>query len=188
MEDGRNLVDEFKGMSNEAVKVALGGRRNGLEVAIENVEHDFNIGTVVRNANAFNVAAVHIVGRRKYNRRGAMCTDKYLEIRYWGSVAEFLADQRGRGREVVAIENNVEGAGALGGKCFGEETTMVFGAEGRGISGEMLGGVDEVVYIESFGSTRSVNVGVASGIAMYEWVRQRVLGGDDLGGGVGCDG
>ncbi|MDO4759857.1 MAG: TrmH family RNA methyltransferase, partial [Candidatus Saccharibacteria bacterium] len=139
----------------------------------ENVEHDFNIGTVVRNANSFNVAKVHIIGRKKYNRRGAMCTDKYLEILHWDTIDEFLANQEGR--ELVAIENNTPRALPLGEKKFKENTTLIFGSENNGISAELLEKAADVRYIESFGSTRSVNVGVASGIAMYEWVRQLVL-------------
>ncbi len=175
MEDTRNLIDELKGLENEKVFERLEQKRNALEVAIENVEHDFNVGTIVRSANNFNVQAVHIIGRRKYNRRGAMCTDKYITVKYWPTVGEFLADQRARGREIVAIENNTPRVKPLGQKKFRGETTLVFGSEGNGLSEEMLEGVDDVREIESFGSTRSVNVGVAGGIAMYEWVRQCVI-------------
>lgn len=176
MEDTRNLVDQYKGLSNEQVFYELSKKRNDLEVAIENVEHDFNIGTIVRNANSFNLGKVHIIGRKKYNRRGAMCTDKYLEIVHWSSVEEFFEDQKARGREVVAIENNVERAKPLHEKDFRErKVTLVFGSEGNGITGELLEKADDVRYIESFGSTRSVNVGVASGVAMYEWVRQNIF-------------
>lgn len=173
MEDTRNLVDEYKGMTNEQVFDALSKKRNSLEVAIENVEHDFNIGTVVRNANSFNVSKVHIIGRKKYNRRGAMCTDKYLEIVHYETLEDFLQSQKGR--ELVAIENNTPRALPLGEKKFGDQVTLIFGSEGSGISKELLEAAQDVRYIESFGSTRSVNVGVASGIAMYEWVRQRVI-------------
>lgn len=173
--DTRNLQDEYKGLANEQVFDELDKKRNALEVAIENVEHDFNAGTIVRSANNFNVAKVHIVGRRKYNRRGAMCTDKYLEVVYWGSVEEFLADQRMRGREVVAIENHTERALPLGKKVFEPKTTLMFGSEGSGLSEMAIRNADDVREIESFGSTRSVNVGVAAGIAMYEWARQCVL-------------
>ena len=171
--DTRNLVDEYKGLTNEQVFDALAKKRNSLEVAIENVEHDFNIGTIVRNANSFNVAKVHIIGRKKYNRRGAMCTDKYLEIVHWDDVKKFIQSQKGR--ELVAIENNTPRAQAMNDKKFVQNTTLIFGSEGNGISSELLEAADDVRYIESFGSTRSVNVGVASGIAMYEWVRQNVL-------------
>ncbi len=173
MEDTRNLIDEYKGLSNEEVFAALDKKRTSLEVAIENVEHDFNIGTVVRNANSFNVSKVHIIGKKKYNRRGAMCTDKYLEIVHHPSLGDFLETQKGR--ELVAIENNTPRAKELHTKKFAENTTLIFGSENNGISPELLARADDVRYIESFGSTRSVNVGVAAGIAMYEWARQNVL-------------
>lgn len=173
--DTRNLQDEYKGLTNEQVFDALEQNRNTLEVAIENVEHDFNAGTIVRSANNFNAAKVHIIGRKKYNRRGAMCTDKYLKVVHWESLEDFMNDQKGREREVVAIENHVERAQPLAEKHFIDKTTLLFGSEGDGLSREALEQADDVREIESFGSTRSVNVGVAAGIAMYEWARQCVL-------------
>ena len=175
MEDTRNLIDEYKGMTNEQVFDELSKKRNNLEVAIENVSHDFNMGTIVRNANSFNVQKVHIIGKKKYNRRGAMCTDKYLEICHWQNLEDFLKDQRDRGREIVAIENNTERARQLHEKEFKKDTTLVFGSESDGLTAEMLQTADDVRFIESFGSTRSVNVGVAAGIAMYEWTRQNLF-------------
>lgn len=169
MEDTRNLIDEFKGKTNEQVFDALSKTRQDLEIAIENVEHDFNIGSIVRTANSFNVKKVHIIGRKKYNRRGAMCTDKYLEIVHHASLEEFLETQEGR--EIVAIENNVAAA-PLHEKEFRDNTTLVFGSENNGITPELLQKAHDVRYIESFGSTRSVNVGAAAAIAMYEWTRQ----------------
>lgn len=174
-EDKRNLVDEYKGKTNEQIVEDLNKKRSSLEVAIENVEHDFNVGTIVRSANSFNAGKVHIIGKKKYNRRGAMCTDKYLEICYWQDAVDFLKDQKNRNREIVAIENNVERAKPLGQKKFQQNTTLVFGSEGNGITDELLSSADDVRFIESFGSTRSVNVGVAAGIAMYEWARQNII-------------
>ena len=104
-----------------------------------------------------------------------MCTDKYIDVKHWSSVEEFLKDQKMRSRELVAIENNVNGASPLAMKNFIEQTTLVFGSEGTGISSELLHEADDVRYIESFGSTRSLNVGVAAGVVMYEWVRQNIL-------------
>lgn len=173
--DTRNLIDEFKGWENEEIKRELGKRRNSLEIAIYNVEHDFNAGSIVRTANSFNVAKVHIVGRRKYNRRGAMCTDKYMDIMYWQSEEEFVRACQGAGKKLVAIENNTERAKGLGRAKMTENTVMMMGSEGGGLSEYLLTQAEEVWMIESFGSTRSVNVGVAAGIAMYEWVRQCVL-------------
>ena len=173
MEDSRNLIDEYKGLPNEQVFEALSKKRIPLEIAIENVEHDFNIGSIVRTANSFNVSKVHIIGKKKYNRRGAMCTDKYIEIIHHPTVDEFLNTQKGR--ELVAIENNTNGAKPLSKKIFQSNTTLVFGSENNGITKELLEKANEIRYIESFGSTRSVNVGVAAGISMYEYVRQNIL-------------
>ena len=172
-DDTRNLVDEYKGLTNEQVFDELSKKRTGLEIAIENVEHDFNIGSIVRTANSFNVSKVHIIGKKKYNRRGAMCTDKYLEIIHHASIEDFLATQTGR--ELVAIENNTPRARELHSKAFTPATTLIFGSENNGITTELLEKATDVRFIESFGSTRSVNVGAAAAIAMYEWTRQIIL-------------
>lgn len=173
MEDTRNLIDEYKGMTNEQVFETLASKRTSLEIAIENVEHDFNIGSIVRTANSFNVAKVHIIGKKKYNRRGAMCTDKYLEILHHATLEEFLETQEGR--ELIAIENNTPRAKELHTKVFMPNTTLIFGSENNGITPALLEKAHDVRFIESFGSTRSVNVGAAAAIAMYEWTRQNVL-------------
>lgn len=173
MEDTRNLVDAYKGLTNEQVFLELSKKRNPLEIAIENVEHDFNIGSIVRTANSFNASKVHIIGKKKYNRRGAMCTDKYLEIVHHSSIEDFLSTQKGR--ELVAIENNTPRAKSLGTKKFIQNTTLIFGSENNGITSDLLEKSHDVRFIESFGSTRSVNVGVAAGIAMYEYTRQNIL-------------
>lgn len=173
MEDTRNLIDEYKGLENEQVFDALSKKRTGLEIAIENVEHDFNIGSIVRTANSFNVNKVHIIGKKKYNRRGAMCTDKYLEIIHHATIEDFLKTQENR--ELVAIENNTPRAKKLHEKTFKKHTTLIFGSENNGITPELLEKAHDVRFIESFGSTRSVNVGAAAAIAMYEWTRQLIL-------------
>lgn len=169
-------MDNFKGKTNEQIFSALSQTRTPLEIAIENLEHDFNIGSIVRTANSFNVAKVHIIGKKKYNRRGAMCTDKYLEIVHHATLADFLNIQAGR--ELVAIENNTPRAKPLSRKNFVQRpTTLIFGSENSGISSALLKQAHDVRFIESFGSTRSVNVGAAAAIAMYEWARQNVLTG-----------
>lgn len=173
MDDTRNLIDKFKGQTNEQVFDALEKTRIPLEIAIENVEHDFNIGSIVRTANSFNVSTVHIIGKKKYNRRGAMCTDKYLKIVHHATLEDFLKTQAGR--ELVAIENNLGRAKPLHDKSFIQNTTLIFGSENSGISPELLEKSTDIRFIESFGSTRSVNVGAAAAIAMYEYVRQRVF-------------
>ncbi len=171
-EDTRNLVDKFKGLPNETVVAELDKSRTSLEIAIENLAHDFNIGTIVRNANAFNVARVHIIGKRKYNRRGAMVTDKYLHIDHFATVGEFVADARARGMKLVAIENNRPESKPLQNAEIAANSILIFGSESDGISQELLDCVDQCFYIEQLGSTRSINVGCASAVAMYEATRR----------------
>ena len=173
MEDTRNLVNKYKGLANEQVFSALEKSRIPLEIAIENIEHDFNIGSIVRTANSLNVNKVHIIGKKKYNRRGAMCTDKYLTVIHHPTLEDFLVTQKKR--ELVAIENNISCAKPLNDKQFQENTTLIFGSENNGITKELLTAAKDVRFIESFGSTRSINVGVAAGIAMYRYVEQRLL-------------
>jgi tRNA G18 (ribose-2'-O)-methylase SpoU len=171
MEDTRNVLDEFKNVPHEEIVKTLDTRGVELEVAIENTLRDFNMGTIVRSANAFGVRTVHVIGRRQWNKRGAMMTDKYLTLEYHASPAAFRDAMKLRGKELYALENNVSSHSIL-------ETTLpksmvfVFGQEGPGISPELLALCNETVSINQLGSTRSLNVGVAAGIALYEWCRQ----------------
>jgi len=171
-EDTRNLVDKYKGMSNEDIVEDLDKTRSSFEIAIENLSHDFNIGTVVRNANAFNVAKVHILGKRKYNRRGAMVTDRYLHMTHFEDIKQFVEDAHARGMKVVAIDNNRPESKPLQSAKIEPNSILVFGSESDGISQELLDLADSCFYIEQLGSTRSINVGCASAVAMYEFARR----------------
>lgn len=170
--DRRNVLDKYRYWTVEAIKADLNENRVDLHVAIENWQHDLNIGTIVRNANAFNVAAVHIIGKRHWNRRGAMVTDRYLEIFHHETVAEFVAVMNGRA--IIAVDN-LPGAVPLAKMPLPQKSVLVFGGEGPGLSEELRAAAEKMIMIEQLGSTRSVNVGVASGIAMYAWLRQYVL-------------
>lgn len=170
--DTRNVADEFRNMTVEAIKDELDTRRQPIHIAIENHQHDFNIGTIVRNANAFNVAAVHIIGRRQWNKRGAMVTDRYMHVHHHPTVADFL--QAIGDMPVIGIDN-IEGSEPLAGAELPERAVLVFGGEGPGLSEEMQQVASKIIAIEQFGSTRSVNVGVASGIVLYEWARRYIL-------------
>jgi tRNA G18 (ribose-2'-O)-methylase SpoU len=168
--DRRNVVDRYRYWTVDAIVADLDRHRFGFHVAIENWRHDLNIGTVVRNANAFGAAAVHIVGRRRWNRRGAMVTDRYVHVLHHPTVADLASWAAGEGVAVVGIDN-VDGsvpldAGALPSRCV-----LLFGQEGTGLSAEAVAACAEVREIPMFGSTRSVNAGVASGIAMHAWIR-----------------
>lgn len=172
--DKRNVLDKYRYWTVEAIKSDLDKSRATLHVAIENWQHDLNIGTIVRAANAFNVETVHIVGKRHWNRRGAMVTDRYMNIIQHSTVAEFVDFIKKDNREIIAMDI-VPGAMELSKTELPERAVLVFGGEGPGISPEMQSAADKLVMIEQFGSTRSVNVGVAAGIAMYAWMQQNVL-------------
>lgn len=171
--DDRNVVDRYRYWSMDAIVADLDRRRHPFHVAVENWEHDFNIGTVVRNANAFMAEAVHIVGRRRWNKRGAMVTDRYQHVHHHGDVAAFLTWVHDAGLVVVGIDN-VEGSIPIDTAELPERSVLVFGQEGPGLSPEMQAASAMVCAITQYGSTRSINAGVASGIAMYEWLGQHL--------------
>ncbi len=169
--DRRNVVDRFRYWSIEAIVADLDRRRHPFHVAIENFAHDLNIGTVVRTANAFLAAEVHIVGRRRWNRRGAMVTDRYQHIRYHPDAHALAGWAEQVGLPVVAIDN-LPGATALETAVLPRECLLLFGQEGGGLSALARESASMVCSIAQYGSTRSINAGVASGIAMHSWIRQ----------------
>jgi len=170
--DKRNVEDKYRYWTIEAIKADLDKSRTDLHVAIENWQHDMNIGTIVRNANAFNAGAVHVIGRRHWNKRGAMVTDRYLNVFHHATVDEFVAAIKDR--KIIAVDN-LPGATPLSEVTLPEKAVLVFGGEGPGLSDELRSAANMMVMIEQFGSTRSVNVGVASGILMYAWMQQHIL-------------
>lgn len=172
--DTRNVIDKYKGLPVAEIKDDLDRSRHDFHVAIENFQHDFNIGTIARNANAFNAAGIHIVGRRHWNRRGAMKTEAYMNIFHHETVAEFIGWAKRNNLKLIAIDNQ-KGSKKLNEIELEKGSILVFGNESDGLSKEMVEACKEMVAIEQFGSTRSVNVGVASGILMYEFVRQNYL-------------
>ncbi|MGH3832162.1 MAG: TrmH family RNA methyltransferase [Pseudonocardiaceae bacterium] len=169
--DHRNVVDVYRYWRRDAVVAALDARRHPLHVAIENFGHDHNIGTVVRTANAFAVAEVHIVGRRRWNRRGAMVTDRYQHLRHHDDIAGLLGHAAATGLAVVAVDNS-PGAVRLETASLPRQCLLLFGQEGPGLTPQARDGAALTVSIAQFGSTRSINAGVAAGIAMHAWIRQ----------------
>lgn len=172
--DTRNVIDKYKGLPVAEIKDDLDRSRHDFHVAIENFQHDFNIGTIARNANAFNAAGIHIIGRRHWNRRGAMKTEAYMNIFHHETVMEFIDWTKQNNLKLIAIDNQ-KGSKKLNEIELEKGSILVFGNESDGLSKEMVEACKEMVAIEQFGSTRSVNVGVASGILMYEFVRQNYL-------------
>ena len=166
--DYRNVVDRDRYWRRAAVVADLDANRHPLRVAIQNWEHDFNIGSMVRTANAFNVAGVHIVGRRRWNRRGAMVTDRYLHVEHHRDVDDFASWLAGQGYVAVGVDN-LPGSVALERTELPERACLVFGSEGPGLTEEMLAVCSSLVSITQYGSTRSLNAGAAAAIAMYAW-------------------
>ena len=169
--DRRNVVDRYRYWRREAIVADLDTRRHPFHVAIENLRHDANIGTVVRTANAFTAAAVHIVGRRRWNRRGAMVTDRYQHVVHHPDVADLAAWARDQHLVIVAVDNG-PGAAPLETTALPRDCVLLFGQEGPGLTPEAVAVADVVVSIAQFGSTRSINAGVAAGIAMHAWIRE----------------
>jgi tRNA G18 (ribose-2'-O)-methylase SpoU len=174
--DRRNVVDRYRYWTVEAIVADLDRRRHPFHVAIENFGHDLNIGTVVRTANAFLAAEVHIVGRRRWNRRGAMVTDRYQHVRHHPDVAGLLAFASARDLPVVGVDNH-PGAVPLETAVLPERCVLLFGQEGPGLTDEAREAAAMTVSIAQFGSTRSINAGVAAGIAMHAWIRQHAAPG-----------
>lgn len=169
--DRRNVVDRYRYWTVEAIVADLDTRRHPFAVAIENWKHDLNIGTVVRTANAFQAREVIIVGNRRWNRRGAMVTDRYQHVRHVPDAAALAAYAVRAGYTVVGVDN-LPGSVPLESYSLPTNALLLFGQEGTGLSPDARAAATTVCSIAQYGSTRSINAGVAAGIAMHTWVRQ----------------
>ena len=169
--DRRNVIDEYRYWSMDAIVADLDARRHPFHVAIENWQHDLNIGSIVRTANAFLAETVHIVGRRRWNKRGAMVTDRYQHVLHHDSVDALVLWSRQRELPLVAVDN-VGDAVPLERAQLPAACVLLFGQEGPGLSEEAVAAASMSVQITQYGSTRSINAAAAAAIVMYEWVRQ----------------
>jgi tRNA G18 (ribose-2'-O)-methylase SpoU len=172
--DRRNVIDRFRYWRVEAIRDELDARRFEYHVAIENFQHDFNIGTVLRNANAFGAARVHIVGARRFDRRGAMCTDRYLHVDHHPTVDRFAHAMEALSLSVLGVDL-LPGSIPIERASLPRRCVLVFGQESIGLSDEMRRVCATLLSITQFGSTRSINAGVASGIAMHRWISEHVF-------------
>ena len=172
--DTRNVLDKYRYWKMEAIIADLDVRRHRFHVAIENWQHDLNIGSIVRTANAFLAAEVHIIGNKRWNRRGAMVTDRYQHVRHHPSVEDFVAWAAGEGLPVIAIDN-VPGCQQIERYSLPESCVLLFGQEGPGLSDAAIAASVAVLEITQFGSTRSINASAAAAIAMHSWVMQHVF-------------
>jgi tRNA G18 (ribose-2'-O)-methylase SpoU len=171
--DTRNVIDRYRYWSMDAIVADLDRHRHPFHVAIENWQHDMNIGSIVRSANAFAADTVHIVGRRRWNKRGAMVTDRYQHVEYHADVAGLVAWAREQSLPIIAIDN-VPGSVIIETFAFPERCLLLFGQEGPGLSDEAIAAADAVVEISQFGSTRSINASAAAAVTMHAWVLQHV--------------
>lgn len=175
--DRRNVIDRYRYWSVEAIVADLDTRRHPFHVAIENWRHDLNIGTVIRTANAFLAAEIHIVGKKRWNRRGAMVTDRYQHVRHHATPKDLARWSATKGLPLIGIDN-LPGSVPLDAAPLPRACVLVFGQEGPGLSEAMRPWLDECRSIPQYGSTRSINAGVAAGIAMHAWIRAYANGDD----------
>ena len=178
--DRRNVVDRYRWWTVEAVAADLARRAHPVHVAVENLGHDMNVGSVVRTANAMNVAGVHVVGRRRWNRRGAMVTDRYLDVRHHvdaGALAAWAATagDDGAGLPLIGLDTG-DGSVPLETYDLPRACVLVLGSEGEGLTAAARAACTDVLAITQFGSTRSVNVAAAGAIALHAWVRRHAFG------------
>lgn len=171
--DRRNVLDQYRYWKLSAIVEDLDSKRNDLQIAIENWQHDLNIGSIVRTANAFNVKAVHIVGKRDWNKRGAMVTDRYLKVMHHPTVEEFEIWCRENSLLIIGIDN-IDGSYPLETAILPKSCVMLFGQEGSGMSQEAVQVCEKIYAISQYGSTRSMNASAAGAIAMYAWALQHL--------------
>ncbi|HEV7566850.1 MAG TPA: TrmH family RNA methyltransferase [Microbacteriaceae bacterium] len=171
--DTRNVIDRYRYWLMEAIVADLDERRNPFHVAIENWQHDMNIGSIVRSANAFAAETVHIVGRRRWNKRGAMVTDRYQHVQHHEDVAALVTWARAAGLPIIAVDN-VPGSVLIETFELPRACVLLFGQEGPGLSEEAIAEADAVVEISQFGSTRSINASAAAAVAMHCWIVQHI--------------
>jgi tRNA G18 (ribose-2'-O)-methylase SpoU len=171
--DRRNVLDQYRYWTVEAIVADLNTKRHKLQIAIENWQHDLNIGSIVRTANAFNASYVHIVGKRDWNKRGAMVTDRYLNVLHHPTIADFAQWCKENETPIIGIDN-VPGSKHLEGAQLPEKCVLLFGQEGAGMSDEGIAICTVLYAIEQYGSTRSMNASAAGAIAMYHWALQHL--------------
>ena len=172
--DHRNVADRYRYWRHDAIVADLDRMRHPFHVAVENWQHDFNIGSVVRTANAFLAASVRIIGRRRWNRRGAMVTDRYQHVAYHPTVDDLVSWAHREGLLVIGVDN-LPGAVPLETFDLPERCVLLFGQEGPGLSDTARDRADAVLSITQFGSTRSINAAAAAAIAMHAWVRRHAV-------------
>ena len=168
-----NIIDKYKfdrltKWTTELIKKDLQQNSFPIAVLMENFAGDFNIGTVIRNANAFNAKEVFYLGNKHYDRRGTVGTHHYTEVKHLPSIEALTLLKEHY--TLVGLENSVAGAVSLDKFEWPSNSLLIIGEEGVGITSDTLALCDHFVYIPQYGSVRSLNAGVASGIALNDFV------------------
>lgn len=171
--DTRNVIDRYRYWRMEAIVADLDEVRNPFHVAIENWQHDMNIGSIVRSANAFGADTVHIVGRRRWNKRGAMVTDRYQHVLHHATIGDLVEFAQTEELALIGVDN-VPGCVPIETFTLPERSLLLFGQEGPGLSEEAVEACQAVVEITQFGSTRSINASAAAAVTMHRWVMQHI--------------
>ena len=171
--DRRNVLDQYRYWKLAAIVEDLDSKRNDLQIAIENWQHDLNIGSIVRTANAFNVKSVHIVGKRDWNKRGAMVTDRYLKVIHHATVEDFKDWCENNNLPIIGIDN-IDGSYPIENSNLPKSCVLLFGQEGSGMSEAAIKACAKIYAITQYGSTRSMNASAAGAIAMYAWALQHL--------------
>lgn len=168
-DDGKNTIDPYRYWKTEAIKAELDTKRHNFSTLICNFGNDFNIGSVIRNSNAFLGKAVYIYGRKRFDRRGTVGTHHYENLIHINSLDELPEG-------VIVAVDNVPGAVAIDDFEWptNEHVIMAFGQEQIGLREDVISMAKNVVYIRQYGSVRSLNVACAAAIAMQDYCRKNV--------------
>jgi len=172
--ENRNIIDYYWYWETDAIKADLNTKRFDYSIVCCNIFGDFNIGSIIRNSNAFLAKEVLIYGKNNWDRRGTVGTHLYSNLKNVKEIQdlEFLKD---KDKYFVVGVDNVENSKSIETFIWPENKhiILVFGEEQKGIPKELYSFFDEMIYISQFGSVRSLNVGCASAIVMYDLVNKR---------------
>lgn len=167
----RNVTDFYKEWDEEAIRSDLAQKAAPAVAICMNLTHDFNKGSVLRALNAFNLQELWLVGRGHWDRRGAVGTQNYSVLKKSATVEPVIADLRAQGYTILAVDN-YDGAENVYDVSMPEKTAFVFGEEKRGLSQDVLELCDGLIYIEQYGSVRSLNIAQAAAVIFHEYRRR----------------
>ena len=172
----RNVIDEFKSLPDEDIRQRLQETCNGFAVLMTHIEGDFNIGTVMRSANFFGAKEFFYWGRKRFDRRSTVGVHHYTPLRFLERIEDVRVLKESY--TLIGLENNVPGTVPIHRFDWpiARPPCIVVGEECKGIHADVAELCDRLVEIPNFGSVRSINVGSAASLAMYDYVSKVRLG------------